>query len=1310
MNARKFAFSWALHQYTLLIALVAALLIGFLAVREGLPSALTLPIALNWLACIIIFSLADLLAETVEEGLWFVYRYLAVMVAWVTLGTGLALSVMFVGVIVGFIVRINRGFSSSTASQLAIRRFAIIATGLLIACLFYTFLKDRTADVAGYGVSLVAGLVVANLTRSLLSLEHDKLLHTYWVMELLLLIVIPALVQTYLEAGVLSFLTLMGLVALQMLRYRQVNQTREALNLRTQEISALDAQLNLRTQENSVLDLDNAVLRDRSSEMAHNLSLINRTVQDVMFNLDDADAVKTACETAMQLTGAHKSAIFQRDSESGQQMFLSQAIGLSSAHEHYYEAHHYPSPIDLTAVRTIENIASLLPDDPLRILAKIGEFKSLVEIPLRSGSAPFGLLVIFHDQPHQYQKTEVELLETLSFQVAAALDNAELLKALELYASEQAQLVHLSRISTSSLKLETVLQSVSSLLQQMMGVEQVHVGLLQNHRERLRFFTSNGSDPHPQYPDLVIDDIPELAFICQQPQPSPRIFYHQDGNTSAGLAQLMENHHDVTLALVPMIANNDLLGIILLSHDEPRYFSDNEWRLAEMATNQIATQIHNAQQYNTTEDALNRRLRQLSAMEDIAQQISSSLDLDPLIHNVLEAAIHATQAELAALGLITESGEFRVIGREFVYSTWYKYDITRQTSAGLMGQVVQTGQMLVVPENQLAPDYIADAAQGTYRSSLLVPLVRNGVVVGALNVESTQHDFFKEEQIVFIQSLAGHAVIAIQNAQLLQERQSQIETLTSLRELSLQFSLTTDTKMVPSLILKTALNIMQGKSAVLLKYDAENTTLTLIEGLRRDDKHYISANPPIPASTALWAANTGKIQVVEDIHHDDDYLNTSPDTEINYRSLIVAPIKRGNLVQEVLCVGLPEHHVFTENDYNKIELLAIQTAGHLENNDLVERIRLGSNRMRAILDSTRDGIILLDRNGTLVDANASAEQLLGIDLEAYIGQNFAYTLMEGMSAGGVTEEGVQDALTDMARILRLEPRRITTRSTEIRKGAAVRYIDEVGSPVYDVHNPSLIIGRLLTLRDVTEERQLAAYRDEINKMVVHDLRSPLSNIISALNLSIDILLPDFEDHPTVPVLDTTLRTANESAEDLLDLVMSMLDIAKLEARKMDMNLMPASMKDLFKSIYIAMSPAMQEADVHMDIIASDNLPMVNIDADKIRRVLTNLLDNALRYTPTGTRILLSADCVNDKVLVQVADSGKGIPPEEHERIFEKFTQVKDTSPLRGHKGSGIGLAFCKLVIEAHHERIWVENESPLPGACFSFTLPIAPSA
>jgi NtrC-family two-component system sensor histidine kinase KinB len=413
------------------------------------------------------------------------------------------------------------------------------------------------------------------------------------------------------------------------------------------------------------------------------------------------------------------------------------------------------------------------------------------------------------------------------------------------------------------------------------------------------------------------------------------------------------------------------------------------------------------------------------------------------------------------------------------------------------------------------------------------------------------------------------------------------------------------------------------------------------------------------------------------------------------------PIKYNGAVREVLSLAFPEDRPVRPRDLNSTMVLASQTAGHLENAMLHEHIRAGSDRMRAILNSTRDGILLIDRNGFLVDCNPSAERLLGIDKEEFLGKHFVLTLSR--VTGGEEVEGLgysRSQLVALARQLRLEPERITSRQFSRVVGAQQMYIEEIGSPV--LNDRSEIVGRLLVLRDITEQKQLEAYRDEITHMAVHDLRGPLWAVISGINLV-------QEDLALLPQSDMTRKTldvAAQSANGLLKLVDSLLDISKLESRQMPLQRAPVSVEELISAAVGSLSGSLEEANIDLQVDLDPDLTPLNIDPVIIRRVLVNLLDNALRHTPAAGKILVSARRSGSEVVIRVADSGPGIPADERDRIFERFRQVKANIPLRGPKGSGLGLTFCKLAVEAHEGRIWVDPEGPLSGACIALSLPM----
>lgn len=421
-----------------------------------------------------------------------------------------------------------------------------------------------------------------------------------------------------------------------------------------------------------------------------------------------------------------------------------------------------------------------------------------------------------------------------------------------------------------------------------------------------------------------------------------------------------------------------------------------------------------------------------------------------------------------------------------------------------------------------------------------------------------------------------------------------------------------------------------------------------------------------------------------------------------YNYLVAIPIKRGDDVYHILCLGFSDQQHLTDLELNTLSLLVAQAAAHLENAGLNEEIHDVNSRQRAILDSTRDGVILLDDTGHIIEVNPAGERLMGINLREHINENLASILLRYSESSTEKQAGYsREELMKLARIARLGSQGITRREfARVINANQTMYVEEVGSPVIDDANH--LVGRLMVLRDITEEKKLEEYRNEITGMAVHDLRAPLSAIINALQIASERI-----DTPNgIPVVKRTIAMGLSNADDMLTQVNTLLDIRK--GREMTLERTPTNIEEVIELARLRLLSSADKANITIEVVTQPELPTVNIDPVKIGRVFQNLIDNAIRFTPAGKPIRISVDYwgSNGKLLVRVADSGPGIPEKERSRVFDQYWQSKNNKPLRGSKGTGIGLAFCKLVLEAHGERIWVEPISPLPGACFAFTLPL----
>jgi signal transduction histidine kinase len=188
-----------------------------------------------------------------------------------------------------------------------------------------------------------------------------------------------------------------------------------------------------------------------------------------------------------------------------------------------------------------------------------------------------------------------------------------------------------------------------------------------------------------------------------------------------------------------------------------------------------------------------------------------------------------------------------------------------------------------------------------------------------------------------------------------------------------------------------------------------------------------------------------------------------------------------------------------------------------------------------------------------------------------------------------------------------------------------------------------------------------------------------------------------------PAFRSLLNIAIRSTERIQRLTDSLLDINRLEAGQPIGNRQPTSPASLAKDAVDAIMPIAQNKDQDVLLNISSDLPPIYVDADMIKRVLTNLLENAVKFTPTKGIITIGAEVDDCSILMWVRDNGPGIPSDQRDHIFQKYTRLK---PGTGPKGFGLGLAYCRLAVEAHGGKIWIGSQQD-EGTQFNFSIPIA---
>jgi two-component system, NtrC family, sensor histidine kinase KinB len=383
----------------------------------------------------------------------------------------------------------------------------------------------------------------------------------------------------------------------------------------------------------------------------------------------------------------------------------------------------------------------------------------------------------------------------------------------------------------------------------------------------------------------------------------------------------------------------------------------------------------------------------------------------------------------------------------------------------------------------------------------------------------------------------------------------------------------------------------------------------------------------------------------------------------------------------------------------KIDISTNDEIGELgsEFNKMTERLRayeamnvsqliVEKKKSEAIVASIPDPVIMADQGNNVLLMNEAAKRLLQVHGTGWQGKPLSDIVVDErwlalLAGGGVSadDHAKEDALLSIQRpgqeVLYFRPRQTTI-------------VDESGN----------ILGVVTLLQDVTRFKNLDRMKSEFIATVSHELRTPLTSI----NMAVDILSQEVLGKVNDTQRDM-LATAKDDCERLTKLVKELLDMSRLESGKYELKQERINLRSLVEEALKPLRLQFREKGIHLETEIAESTPDVPGDQQQLSWVVTNLVSNALRYTPAEGTVTVHADIIDDSVRVSVKDSGRGIPRDAVEVIFDKFVQIKQATDAT--PGSvGLGLAIAKEVVEAHGGKIWVES-SIGQGSTFFFTIP-----
>jgi signal transduction histidine kinase len=344
--------------------------------------------------------------------------------------------------------------------------------------------------------------------------------------------------------------------------------------------------------------------------------------------------------------------------------------------------------------------------------------------------------------------------------------------------------------------------------------------------------------------------------------------------------------------------------------------------------------------------------------------------------------------------------------------------------------------------------------------------------------------------------------------------------------------------------------------------------------------------------------------------------------------------------------------------------------------------------MQAAIDSLPDPVIIFSIGGDLQNVNQAAQTLLGVSAETGVKeplkrvQDSVRAVLERVRShvlsgkGAYVSRGFEDAV------------QLPTLMGE-------RYFLPRGAPVYETRG--VVIGATAILQDVTRLRRFEELKNDLVATVAHEFRTPLTSLRMAVHLCTEEVAG-----PVTEKQAELLHAAREDCDRLQAMVDDLLDLSRIESGRVELFPLPTAVSHLVQNAFEEHKQEAAEAELSLTIESPLPEARVLADHERIGHVFSNLIANAIRHTPKGGHVTLAAHALDGTMRFTVSDTGRGIPEEYRERIFEKFFRVPDAEP----RGTGLGLYIAREIVRGHDGEIGVESE-PGRGSTFWFTLPVS---
>lgn len=732
-------------------------------------------------------------------------------------------------------------------------------------------------------------------------------------------------------------------------------------------------------------------------------------------------------------------------------------------------------------------------------------------------------------------------------------------------------------------------------------------------------------------------------------------------------------------------------------------------------------------------------LRELDFLAKLTSEALSSLQLRPLLWRIVQLLRDEFDFEFAAIGIIEQN--HIIIRAASGLDVNHEVIEAERNSAwvipigrGVVGTVAKKGEPSLVNKTSQSEIYIEAPELGNVQSELAVPVIYRERVIGVIDVAASTGDSFDERSLRLLQIIATLIAPAIHTAQLYERERKRVRYLHLANEISSLVMSSLDREHMMSTTCQAMLETLDVSFvAIILVNRAQNR---VIQGGYASRAQFSDG-----VDFEHWSIALGEGIVSETINKGrPTRVSTSPKHDA-YRELVLGvqshlsvPLRIQGEVIGALVIEHVEEDRFTEEEERILENISAYIAQAIDNARLFDGQRRRWLQLLMINEVARVATRTVDLDQIVKLVTREIHERFGYFVAALMLREDKDLVLKAISADGELDidpdyreaigEGIAGAVAKTGLTLQVGEADEFGLSKAFCEGIqsglcvplsagdsilGVIMVQSLNIHAFDDEDRVMletlaksVSGSIANAIAIREKEQL---REDLNRMVVHDLRNPIQTIQLTLN----------EVLRTEEISDKLKNTVSESikgSDDILDMVNSLLDLARFEAGKASLKIRPAVLNDHIREAMRRLAPIARSKRIQVMSILSSDIPVMRFDHELIDRMLTNLIGNALKFTSDRGTITVSTEPIEEgwqglslpAVAISIRDTGEGIPKAYHEKIFEKFGQVE--SRKAGLKMStGLGLALCRYVAEAHQGQIKVESELG-KGSNFIVGLPV----